>query len=142
MAENAAVADANELVAAFSVGDWTRLRATLDPDVVYEETGTGRHTEGADAYVALCRGWRDAFPDGRGTVARAVVDGPVVAQEVTWEGTHQGPLLAAGGAIPASGRTIKVAATMWYTIRDGRAVTIRHHIDVLTMLGQIGALPT
>ncbi len=142
MTDHAAIAVANELIAAFSVGDWARFRATLDPDVVYEETGTGRRTEGADAYVALCQGWRDAFPDGRGMVERVVVDGPVVAQEVTWEGRQQGPLLAAGGAIPASGRPIKVAGTMWYTMRDGRATAIRHHIDVLTMLGQLGALPT
>jgi steroid delta-isomerase-like uncharacterized protein len=142
MADNEAVAVANELVAAFGMGDWARFRATLDPGVVYEETGTGRRTEGADAYVALCQGWRDAFPDGRGTVARTVVDGPVVAQEVTWEGMHRGPLPTANGTIPASGQPIKVAATMWYTIRDGRTIAIRHHIDVLTMLGQIGALPT
>jgi steroid delta-isomerase-like uncharacterized protein len=142
MADNDPTAVANELIDAFSVGDWARFRATLDPDVVYEETGTGRRTEGADAYVALCQGWRDAFPDGRGTVVRAAVDGPVVAQEVTWEGTHEGALVAAGGAVPASGRTISVAGTMWYTMRDGRASAIRHHIDVLTMLGQIGALPS
>jgi steroid delta-isomerase-like uncharacterized protein len=141
MADTDPTAVANELIAAFSAGDWARFRATIAPEVVYDETGTGRHTEGAEAYVALCQGWRDAFPDGRGTVERAVMDGPVVAQEVTWEGTHQGPLLAAGGAIPASGRTIRVAATMWYTMRDARATAIRHHIDVLTLLGQLGALP-
>ena len=110
--------------------------------MVYEETGTGRRTEGAEAYVALCQGWRDAFPDATGTIERAVASGPVVAQEVIWEGTQQGPLLTADGAIPASGKPIKVAATLWYTMRDGRATAIRHHLDVLTMLGQIGALPT
>ena len=136
-----ATAVANELVAAFSAGDWARFRATIAPDVVYEETGTGRRTAGAGAYVALCQGWRDAFPDATGAIERTIAHGPVVAQEVTWEGTQQGPLPTANGAIPASGRPIRVAGTIRYTMRDGRATTIRHHLDVLTMLGQLGALP-
>ena len=133
---------ASALIDAFSAGDLTRFRATLDPDVDYEETGTGRRTVGADAYVALCQGWRDAFPDALGTVARAVANGPVVAQEVTWEGTQTGPLATASGTLPASGRRIAVPATLWYTMRDGRAIAIRHHLDLLTMLQQLGAVPT
>ena len=141
MDDNQAIAVANEMIDAFNAGDWARFRATVAPDVVYEETGTGRRTEGADAYVALCQGWRDAFPDATGTIERAVAHGPVVAQEVTWAGTQRGPLPTANGTIPASGRPIKVAGTLWYTMRDGRATAIRHHLDVLTMLGQLGALP-
>ena len=45
---------ATELVEAFNVGNWERLRATLHPDVVYEETGTQRRVAGADEYVRLC----------------------------------------------------------------------------------------
>ena len=141
MADTAEIRIAGELIDAFTAGDWARFRATIAPDVVYEETGTGRRTEGADAYVALCQGWRDAFPDALGTVRRAIVSGEVVAQEVTWEGTQTGPLPTPGGVLPPSGRRIAVAATLWYTVRDGRATAIRHHLDLLTMLQQIGALP-
>jgi steroid delta-isomerase-like uncharacterized protein len=142
MADTDVTRIADELIDAFSAGDWARFRATIAPDVVYDETGTGRHTEGAEAYVALCQGWRDAFPDAHGTIERAVAHGPVVAQEVTWEGTQQGPLPMASGTLPASGRPIRVAATLWYTMRDGRATAIRHHLDLLTMMGQLGAIPT
>src|SRR3954454_8163620 len=121
MADTDATKVANELIAAFSAGDWDRFRATLDPGVVYEETGTGRRTEGADAYVALCQGWRAAFPDAVGTIERTVAQGPVVAQEVTWAGTETGPLPTPGGVLPLSGRRIAVAAPLWYTVRDGRA---------------------
>jgi steroid delta-isomerase-like uncharacterized protein len=141
MAETETTAAARELIESFSAGDWARFRATIAPDIVYEETGTGRRVEGADAYIALCQGWREAFPDAHGTIERAVAHGPAVAQEVTWEGTQAGPLATASGTIPASGRRIAVRATLWYTMRDGRATAIRHHLDVLTMLGQLGALP-
>ena len=142
MADNAAIAVANEMIDAFNAGDWARFRATVAADVAYEETGTGRRVEGADAYVALGQGWRDVFPDCTGAVERAVADGAVVAQEVIWAGTQRGPLPTPGGTVPATGRPIKVAGTLWYTMQDGRATAIRHHLDVLTMLGQLGALPT
>jgi steroid delta-isomerase-like uncharacterized protein len=132
---------ARTLIVAFSAGDWPRFRATLAPELAYEETGTGRRAAGADAYVALCRGWREAFPDAAGTIRRAVADGGVVAQEVSWTGTHTGPLAGAGGVVPASGRRIDVPATVWYMVREGHIAAVRHHLDLLAMLQQIGALP-
>jgi steroid delta-isomerase-like uncharacterized protein len=132
---------ANDFLDAFNTADWTRFRARLAPDVAYEETGTGRRTEGADAYVALCQGWKAAFPDAAGALHRAVSSGDTVVQEVTWEGTQRGDLPTPGGTIPASGKQIAVAGTLWLTLRDGRATAISHHLDLLTMLQQLGAIP-
>ena len=67
---------ATESVEAFNVGDWARLRATLHPNVVYEETGTQRRVEGADAYVRFCQGCNAT----RGTV-------PAFLSEVPTPGT-------------------------------------------------------
>jgi hypothetical protein len=54
---------ADGLLDAFNAADWQRFAADLAPDVVYEETGTQRHVDGVDAYVQLCQGWKQAFPD-------------------------------------------------------------------------------
>jgi steroid delta-isomerase-like uncharacterized protein len=132
---------AAELVAAFGAGDWQRFRATLDPAVVYEETGTHRRVEGADEYVRLSEGWKQAFPDARGTVRAAVSSGQTVVEEVVWEGTHTGPLAGPSGTVPPSGKRIRVLGTMWFTFTGGRAREIRHHLDLITLLQQIGALP-
>jgi ketosteroid isomerase-like protein len=56
---------AADLIDAFNEADWERFRAVLSPDAVYAETGTGRRVEGADAYVQLCQGWKDAREHGR-----------------------------------------------------------------------------
>ena len=136
-----ATAVATELVDAFNVGDWERLRATLHSDVVYEETGTQRRVEGADAYVRLCQGWKESFPDARGTVQATITSAQRVAQEVLWEGTHRGSLAVPGGSVPPSGKRISVRGSMWYTIADGRAREIHHHLDVMTLMQQVGALP-
>jgi steroid delta-isomerase-like uncharacterized protein len=136
-----ATAVATELVEAFNAGDWERLRATLHPDVVYEEAGTLRRVEGADEYVRLCQGWKEGFPDVRGAVQATAASEQRVAQEILWEGTHGGPLAGPGGAVPPSGRRVSVRGTMWYTIVGGRAREIHHHLDVLALMQQIGAIP-
>ena len=84
---------AGDIVEAFNRGDWERLRDRVTSDVVYEETGTGRRIEGADAYVKLCMGWKETFADVAGTVRSTAASGNTVALEITWEGTHTGPLV-------------------------------------------------
>jgi steroid delta-isomerase-like uncharacterized protein len=132
---------AMRLVDAFNEGDWDALRAAVVPDVVYLEAGTGRRVEGVDDYIALCRGWKEAFPDVRGTVERSLEGEDVVAQDVIWEGTHTGPLATPNGTIPPSGRRVSVSATVWANERDGRVAEVRHHLDVMALMAQIGALP-
>ena len=134
-----AIGVVTELIETFNAADWPRFRATLDPDVTNRETGTGRQTEGADAYVALVQGWKSVFPDVRGRIHHAVAGGDTVAVEVTWEGTHLGPLPTPAGPVPPSGRRIVNEATMWFAVRGGRVHDIRHHLDMLTLLQQTGA---
>jgi steroid delta-isomerase-like uncharacterized protein len=141
MATEDPTAVAREVVEAFNAADWDRFRAVLADGLVYEETGTGRRVEGIDAYVRLCQGWRQAFPDVTGTIRRAVAGGEVVAEEVAWAGNHTGPLETPGGTVPATDRRIEAAATLWVTVRGGKATAIRHHLDVLALLQQVGALP-
>lgn len=132
---------ATRILEAFNDADWEALRAGLTDDVVYVESGTGRRIEGADAYLALCEGWRRALPDVRGTVRRAVEDGGVVAQEVTWSGTHDGPLPTPDGDIPATGRPVSLEATLWVQTRDGLVAEVHHHLDVMALMAQIGVTP-
>jgi steroid delta-isomerase-like uncharacterized protein len=132
---------AREVVEAFNAADWDRFRAVLADGIVYEETGTGRRVEGIEDYVRLCEGWRQAFPDVTGEVQRAVAGGDTAAEEVVWTGNHMGPLETPSGTIPATGRRVEAAATLWVTVRGGKATAIRHHLDVLTLLQQVGALP-
>ena len=141
MADAGAARVAEELVAAFNAADWPRFRATLADDLVYEEAGTGRRVQGGDEYLQLSRGWKEAFPDAAGVVRTVITDGETVAQEIEWTGTHTGPPTGPAGPIPASGKRVRVAGTLWYTFREGKTRSLRHHLDVLTLLQQIGALP-
>ena len=132
---------AGEIVEAFNRGDWDRLRASVANDLVYEETGTGRRIQGVEAYVQLCQGWRQAFADVTGTVHRTVGSGDTVAQEITWEGTHTGPLEGPGGTLAPTGRRAPVRATMWFLVERDRVREIHHHLDLMALLQGIGAMP-
>jgi len=132
---------ATRLLEAFNDADWDAFRAGVTDDVVYVESGTGRRIEGADAYLALCHGWRTALPDVSGTVHRSLEGDGVVAQEVTWTGTHDGPLPTPDGDIPATGRAVSVEATLWIETRGDAVAEVHHHLDVMALMAQIGGYP-
>src|ERR1700730_9053979 len=96
---DAMVKIAREQVAAFNKGDWEKMRAGLASDSRYDELGTERTIDGPEKILELFKGWKQAFPDAVGTVTSAVASGDKAALEVTWKGTHSGPLTTAAGTI-------------------------------------------
>ncbi len=138
---DAMVKIAREQVDAFNSGDWERLRAGLASDSRYDEFGTARKTDGPEKIVELFKGWKQAFPDAVGTVTSSVASGDKAALEVTWNGTHTGPLATAEGTIPASGKSQKTPAAMFFTFEGGKIKESHQYFDSMTLLKQIGAQP-
>jgi steroid delta-isomerase-like uncharacterized protein len=132
---------ARETVEAFNRSDWDAVRAMTGPGYVYEEIGTGRRTVGADETIAALEQWKTALPDVTGEVVRVVVDGDTAVLEIVWRGTQTGPLPMGAGELPPSGRSIEIYSTMWQQWREDQLAAERHHLDVLSMLAQLGALP-
>jgi steroid delta-isomerase-like uncharacterized protein len=128
-------------VDAFNDGDWERMRARLGSEARYDELGTERKIDGAEKIVELFKGWKQAFPDAVGTVTSAVAGGDKAALEVTWKGTHTGPLVTAEGTIPASGKRQETPAAFFFTFAGDKIKESRHYFDSLTLLKQIGAQP-
>jgi steroid delta-isomerase-like uncharacterized protein len=132
---------AEALIDAFNQADWDRLRPLVTSDLVYTETGTGRRVESADAYFELLNGWKRGFPDVAGTIQAQVSGDGIVALEIHWEGTQTGPLETPGGVVEASGKRISADATAWFRFRGDTISELHHHLDVLMLLLQIGAIP-
>ena len=136
-----AVDVARESIDCFSSGDFDRLRSLLADDSYEEEYSTQRRLDGADAQIDAARGWKEAFPDGRGTLHAAHADGNTVTLELTWEGTQSGPMRTPdGGELPPSNRRGSVNACQVMEIEDGKIKVTHHYFDLMTILQQIGAM--
>jgi len=136
-----AVDVARESIDCFNAGDFDRLRALLADDSYEEEFSTQRRLDGVDAQLEAAQGWKEAFPDGRGTVHAAYADGDTVTLELTWEGTQSGPMRTPdGGELPPSNKRGTVNACQVMQIEDGQIKVTHHYFDLMTILSQIGAM--
>jgi steroid delta-isomerase-like uncharacterized protein len=125
----------------YNAGDFDRLRSLLADDFYEEELATQRRLEGADARVEAAQGWKRAFPDERGTISGVYTSGNTVAIELTWEGTHSGPLATPDGQeLPPSNKRVTVKSVQVIEIEDGKMKALRHYFDLMTLLQQIGAM--
>ena len=140
MAVEEAMRIAEQDVEAFNEGDWERTRRLYGEDGVYDERATGRRLEGGEEIAAGLQGWRQAFPDARGTITNSFSSGDQVVQEVTWEGTQSGELETPQGSIPASNRRVTIYAVQVVECEDGHIRENRHYFDMLGMLQQLGAM--
>jgi steroid delta-isomerase-like uncharacterized protein len=128
---------ATALIEAFNNNDLDTYM-TLAGDGVYNEVATGRSVSGPELRAAL-DGWKTAFSDVTGTISNTIVVGDQIVQEITWTGTHDGPLLTPGGEIPASGNRQTTPAVIVSEYEGDRLKESRHYFDLMGLLAQIGA---
>ena len=127
-------------IEAFNSGDWDAVKDSFTANPTYNELGTGRVITGTDGIVEAMQGWKTAFPDVIGTVTNAFASGDQVSLEISWKGTHTGPLETPGGTIEASGKEQTTPALMTVIIEGDKIAEERHYFDMMTLLSQIDAL--
>jgi predicted ester cyclase len=76
-----------------------------------------------------------AFPDQKITIEREVIDGDMIAVQVSWTATHKGPFLN----IPATGKSIFVPGTGIFRIADGKIAETWMLEDFLGIYQQLTA---
>lgn len=130
---------AQALIQAYNDKNWDKAKASITPDFLYDEVATGRKLTGPDETIGAWQGWAQAFPDSRAVFgeAHAAEDGSVVL-EVTWQGTHQGPLQMPKGPIPPTGKHIELRACVIFQFSGEKARAQRHYFDMTTLLQQLG----
>lgn len=125
---------------AYGRKDWKALEASITPDYAYDEVATNRKVKGLDEVLAVFRGWATAFPDSTAKFHSALVSGNMVVIEVTWHGTHTGPLATPTGPIAATGKRIEWRACNVIEIdaETGKPKMSRQYNDMGTLLQQLG----
>jgi steroid delta-isomerase-like uncharacterized protein len=79
-----------------------------------------------------------AFPDQHWVTEEQIADGEKVVSRFTWYGTHQGTFMG----IPATGRKVAVKGVVIDRVSDGKWRDSRILMDNLSLLQQLGALPS
>lgn len=125
-------------ILAYNDKNWDNVRASLTPDALYDEVGTHRKLQGLDQIVDCWQGWARAFPDSKATLHGALASGTNVCIEMSWRGTHSGPLELPTGSVAGTNRSIDIRACQVFEMSDGKARTIRHYFDMATLLQQLG----
>jgi steroid delta-isomerase-like uncharacterized protein len=138
------MADARQLgakfVDAFNAHDEARIRELNGENVVFEAPGEIR-LEGRDAATEYAMAWLRAFPDARLTVTNELADGDWVAQEFTFEGTHEDTLSSPSGDIPATHKRLDGRGVQIFKV-DGEVVTeTRLYFDQVDVMTQLGLMP-
>ena len=140
MTEQDQIRVAHELLEAFNTNNWEKYKQYMTQDAVYNELGTQRRIEGIGQIIEALQGWKEAMPDVKGTVSNIFAGNNNVAVEVTWKGTHTGPLATPTGTIPASGKS-QTTPGAWILQFEGDSVKeSRNYFDMVTFLTQIGAM--
>ena len=104
-------------------------------------TVTPAGTFTAQEHEAFGRTFKNALPDARMEVVRAVEAGDEVYITGRFKGTHQGDLVSAQGTIPASGNILDMPFADYFRISGDKIVEHEVIWDQVTMLAQLGALP-
>ena len=138
---SSAVDVARQSVECSNAGDFDRMRSLYTADSYEEELATQRRLEGVDAQIDAARGWKQAFPDARGTIHGVYADGRTVTLELTWQGTQDGALQTPDGhELPPSHRRAAMRDCQVTEIEEGKIAATRHYFDLMTLMQQLGAM--
>jgi ketosteroid isomerase-like protein len=127
--------------ATFNAHDIDGFAAVLADNVVFTAPG-GLNGEGKEACAAFFGSWFAAFPDARVDVQAVHFVDDVAVEEGTFSGTQNGVLRGPAGDIPPTGRPVEVDYIQVLRFRDGKHISFNLMFDRLTMLEQLGLVPT
>jgi predicted ester cyclase len=116
------------------LGVWDEL---VSPDFVDKTAAQGAPNDRA-AWVASAAMFQAAFPDRRLEVLHQVAEGDLVITHQRTTGTHAGELMG----IAPTGDPVDVRAVNVDQLAGGLIVARWSLIDMLSLMRQIGALPT
>lgn len=125
-------------IVAYNEKNWRATEEALASDAVYDEVATNRRLEGRNAILPVWKEWAAAFPDSRATFEGAIASDTIVALELRWRGTHDGPLNLPTGKVDPTGKPIDIRACQIVEVADGKTRSIRHYFDMATILRQLG----
>ena len=124
------------IIEAWNGGEWDALEALHTKDWIDHTSPPGMNDlAGLKQLFMLMWG---AFPDLNGEIVNVVIDNGSVAYQYIIKGTHQGDFMG----IPATGKKVDFRGMTILNAVDGKCVEAWGLMDQMTMMQQLGAVPT
>jgi predicted ester cyclase len=122
---------------AFNKSDWATYSAAMTNNTLLESPRI--QARGPEEIIQYVRGVKEAYPDIRATATNVLACGNTLVRELTWEGTHSGPLKTPQGTIPPTNRrfTFK-GVVLLEASNDGKVVALREYYDRAAIMAQLG----
>jgi predicted ester cyclase len=124
----------------YNAGDMDGLVDSYTEDaVLVTPTGT---FEGRAAIREQSSREKAAFPDRAVTAGVIVEQGDTIAAELTFAGTHMGPLVRPDGTeVPPTGKRVEMLGMSLVHVRGGKAAVHHQYWDNMAFGRQLGLVP-
>jgi hypothetical protein len=79
----------------------------------------------------------------KGDRTNRIEAGNTLIEEITWRGTHTGDMMSPdGNIIPATNKTVALRTCFIIDFENGKYKSFKNYNDILTMMGQLGLMPS
>jgi predicted ester cyclase len=127
-----------QLADALNDRDWHTYASHFTEDLITHAPGI--RSLGRDARLKALHDLVAAFPDAQFTVDRIVAQDACICAEVTFEGTHTGPLASPTGTIPPTRREVTFPYCLVMRTRGEQIAEVHEYFDRVELMTQLGLL--
>jgi len=127
-------------VKALNAHDPKKLGEQLAENVTYWEANLPAPITGRKAVEDHFRENWKPFPDAAIKVVNRVASGDFVVDEVSWSGTHKGPLKTPKQTIPPTGKRVEGLAVGVAKVEKGKISRMSIYYDNLAYMAQLGLM--
>ena len=120
---------------AFEKGDTQSLTEFVRADYIQHTPGVPSGLGGVQMFMGMLH---NAFPDARFELHHLIAENDIVSGHWTMTGTHRAPIFG----VPATNRPIKIDGVDVWRVQDGMIAEHWDVIDQMTMMQQLGVIPT
>jgi steroid delta-isomerase-like uncharacterized protein len=130
------------LLDAFNAKDTAPHAALSTADFEVLDVPSGMTLKGPDGHRQFVQSWMTAFPDGQVQATSLFTTEDQGHLEYLARGTNTGPFPYSSGPIPPTGRRVEFRVSVGLQFRDGKVASIHYYYDLLSVLQQLGLVPT
>jgi len=133
----------DQFFAAMTSGDMDTVKSLFADNCVSTDFASGKVSNGVEENMADVEQWRAAFSNMKVEAVSHIEKGNAVVTEMKFEGTNDGDMQGPdGSSMPATGKTVSMQGCQICEFENGKMVNTRQYYDMMSMMAQLGMMPS